>query len=176
MFRRWEEVWCSEAPVPRFILGAEVIPPAGQPTCRFRSHAEVPGLCCRASAVNMASRNNNKLPSNLPQLQNLIKRDPPAYIEEVGTRRGVSCSQGLPAERRSAWGKAVPGFDPRLRRQRVRVQGLSAGRQAASRLSLPCFRTPAPRLGHRLWRSPLCPGLCGGAGRTRVSCVPRRLA
>uniref|UniRef100_A0A2K5RUX0 Protein SDA1 n=1 Tax=Cebus imitator TaxID=2715852 RepID=A0A2K5RUX0_CEBIM len=30
----------------------------------------------------MASRNNNKLPSNLPQLQNLIKRDPPAYIEE----------------------------------------------------------------------------------------------
>uniref|UniRef100_A0A8D1BD99 Protein SDA1 n=1 Tax=Sus scrofa TaxID=9823 RepID=A0A8D1BD99_PIG len=30
----------------------------------------------------MSSRNNNKLPSNLPQLQNLIKRDPPAYIEE----------------------------------------------------------------------------------------------
>ncbi|XP_004647491.1 protein SDA1 homolog [Octodon degus] len=30
----------------------------------------------------MCSRNNNKLPSNLPQLQNLIKRDPPAYIEE----------------------------------------------------------------------------------------------
>uniref|UniRef100_A0A452TPZ0 Protein SDA1 n=1 Tax=Ursus maritimus TaxID=29073 RepID=A0A452TPZ0_URSMA len=30
----------------------------------------------------MSNRNNNKLPSNLPQLQNLIKRDPPAYIEE----------------------------------------------------------------------------------------------
>ncbi|KAL6075166.1 hypothetical protein STEG23_029993 [Scotinomys teguina] len=30
----------------------------------------------------MSGRNNNKLPSNLPQLQNLIKRDPPAYIEE----------------------------------------------------------------------------------------------
>uniref|UniRef100_A0A2K6U7X3 Protein SDA1 n=1 Tax=Saimiri boliviensis boliviensis TaxID=39432 RepID=A0A2K6U7X3_SAIBB len=30
----------------------------------------------------MSSRNNNKLPSNLPQLQNLIKRDPPAYTEE----------------------------------------------------------------------------------------------
>uniref|UniRef100_A0A8D2CUW8 Protein SDA1 n=1 Tax=Sciurus vulgaris TaxID=55149 RepID=A0A8D2CUW8_SCIVU len=30
----------------------------------------------------MSSRNNNKLPNNLPQLQNLIKRDPPAYIEE----------------------------------------------------------------------------------------------
>lgn len=36
----------------------------------------------------MSNRNNNKLPSNLPQLQNLIKRDPPAYIEEVGVRRG----------------------------------------------------------------------------------------
>ncbi|KAL2780455.1 protein SDA1-like protein isoform 2 [Daubentonia madagascariensis] len=30
----------------------------------------------------MSSRNNNKLPNNLPQLQNLIKRDPAAYIEE----------------------------------------------------------------------------------------------
>ncbi|XP_076999256.1 protein SDA1 homolog isoform X2 [Tamandua tetradactyla] len=30
----------------------------------------------------MSTRNNNKLPNNLPQLQNLIKRDPPAYIEE----------------------------------------------------------------------------------------------
>eukprot|EP00069_Balaena_mysticetus_P006619 bmy_18618T0 len=30
----------------------------------------------------MSNRNNNKLPSNLPQLQNLIKRDPPAYVEE----------------------------------------------------------------------------------------------
>uniref|UniRef100_A0A2K5REI5 Protein SDA1 n=1 Tax=Cebus imitator TaxID=2715852 RepID=A0A2K5REI5_CEBIM len=30
----------------------------------------------------MCGRNNNKLPSNLPQLQNLIKQDPPAYIEE----------------------------------------------------------------------------------------------
>ncbi|KAB0391466.1 hypothetical protein E2I00_004082, partial [Balaenoptera physalus] len=34
------------------------------------------------SAANMSNRNNNKLPSNLPQLQNLIKRDPPAYVEE----------------------------------------------------------------------------------------------
>lgn len=39
----------------------------------------------------MSGRNNNKLPSNLPQLQNLIKRDPPAYTEEVG-----SCSPGSP--------------------------------------------------------------------------------
>ncbi|KAJ1204882.1 hypothetical protein NDU88_000319, partial [Pleurodeles waltl] len=31
---------------------------------------------------NMSSRNNNKLPSNLPQLQNLIKRDPQSYTEE----------------------------------------------------------------------------------------------
>ncbi|KAM6440964.1 protein SDA1 homolog [Liasis olivaceus] len=30
----------------------------------------------------MAARNNNKLPLNLPQLQNLIKRDPPSYTEE----------------------------------------------------------------------------------------------
>ncbi|XP_044285094.1 protein SDA1 homolog [Varanus komodoensis] len=30
----------------------------------------------------MAGRNNNKLPINLPQLQNLIKRDPASYIEE----------------------------------------------------------------------------------------------
>ena len=34
------------------------------------------------SATSMSNRNNNKLPSNLPQLQNLIKRDPPAYVEE----------------------------------------------------------------------------------------------
>ncbi|XP_063165835.1 protein SDA1 homolog [Candoia aspera] len=30
----------------------------------------------------MTARNNNKLPLNLPQLQNLIKRDPPSYTEE----------------------------------------------------------------------------------------------
>ncbi|XP_069482396.1 protein SDA1 homolog [Ambystoma mexicanum] len=30
----------------------------------------------------MSTRNNNKLPTNLPQLQNLIKRDPPSYTEE----------------------------------------------------------------------------------------------
>ncbi|XP_066488029.1 protein SDA1 homolog [Tiliqua scincoides] len=30
----------------------------------------------------MAGRNHNKLPGSLPQLQNLIKRDPPAYTEE----------------------------------------------------------------------------------------------
>ncbi|CAM4665837.1 hypothetical protein PO909_007793 [Leuciscus waleckii] len=30
----------------------------------------------------MTGRNNNKLPTNLPQLQNLIKRDPKSYTEE----------------------------------------------------------------------------------------------
>ncbi|KAM3936843.1 protein SDA1 homolog isoform 2-T2 [Leptodactylus fuscus] len=30
----------------------------------------------------MSGRNNNKLPTNLPQLQNLIKRDPTSYTEE----------------------------------------------------------------------------------------------
>ncbi|KAM9329807.1 protein SDA1 homolog isoform 2-T2 [Gastrophryne carolinensis] len=30
----------------------------------------------------MSGRNNNKLPTNLPQLQNLIKRDPASYTEE----------------------------------------------------------------------------------------------
>ncbi|XP_064415617.1 protein SDA1 homolog isoform X3 [Latimeria chalumnae] len=30
----------------------------------------------------MLARNNNKLPTNLPQLQNLIKRDPQSYVEE----------------------------------------------------------------------------------------------
>lgn len=30
----------------------------------------------------MSGRNNNKLPTNLPQLQNLIKRDPSSYTEE----------------------------------------------------------------------------------------------
>ncbi|XP_072352405.1 protein SDA1 homolog [Scyliorhinus torazame] len=30
----------------------------------------------------MSGRNNNRLPSNLPQLQNLIKRDPQSYTEE----------------------------------------------------------------------------------------------
>ncbi|XP_013384853.1 protein SDA1 homolog [Lingula anatina] len=30
----------------------------------------------------MTERNNNKLPSNLPQLQNLIKRDPDSYKDE----------------------------------------------------------------------------------------------
>ena len=31
----------------------------------------------------MSDRHNNKLPSNLPQLQNLIKRDPESYKQEV---------------------------------------------------------------------------------------------
>lgn len=49
----------------------------------------------------MSGRNNNKLPSNLPQLQNLIKRDPPAYVEEVGPGSGSpGCSGVLPG----AWG------------------------------------------------------------------------
>lgn len=42
-----------------------------------REAAAAPGL-----PAAMSGRNNNKLPSNLPQLQNLIKRDPPAYTEE----------------------------------------------------------------------------------------------
>lgn len=33
--------------------------------------------------------NNNKLPSNLPQLQNLIKRDPPSYREEFERQHSV---------------------------------------------------------------------------------------
>lgn len=31
----------------------------------------------------MSDRNRNKLPNNLPQLQNLVKRDPDSYGEEV---------------------------------------------------------------------------------------------
>lgn len=31
----------------------------------------------------MSERNRNKLPTNLPQLQNLVKRDPDSYGEEV---------------------------------------------------------------------------------------------
>lgn len=31
----------------------------------------------------MSGRQNNKLPNNLPQLQNLIKRDPQSYGDEV---------------------------------------------------------------------------------------------
>lgn len=34
------------------------------------------------TAAAMSGRNNNKLPTNLPQLQNLIKRDPACYTEE----------------------------------------------------------------------------------------------
>lgn len=36
----------------------------------------------------MSGRQGNKLPSNLPQLQNLIKRDPTSYTEEVRSRAG----------------------------------------------------------------------------------------
>lgn len=31
----------------------------------------------------MVKRNNNQLPNNIPQLQNLIKRDPLSYKDEV---------------------------------------------------------------------------------------------
>ena len=34
----------------------------------------------------MSGRQSNKLPNNLPQLQNLIKRDPQSYVEEVRAR------------------------------------------------------------------------------------------
>lgn len=32
--------------------------------------------------MSSSKNNNNKLPSNLPQLQNLIKKDPDSYHEE----------------------------------------------------------------------------------------------
>lgn len=38
----------------------------------------------------MSGRQGNKLPSNLPQLQNLIKRDPTSYTEEV--REGAAAA------------------------------------------------------------------------------------
>lgn len=38
--------------------------------------------------MERSGRHRNQLPSNLPQLQNLIKRDPQAYREEVGIRVG----------------------------------------------------------------------------------------
>lgn len=56
------------------------------------AHVVVPGGAERLEGSSvpapaaMSGRNNNKLPSNLPQLQNLIKRDPPAYTEEVRER------------------------------------------------------------------------------------------
>ena len=36
--------------------------------------------------MERAARNRNQLPTNLPQLQNLIKRDSLAYKDEVGLR------------------------------------------------------------------------------------------
>lgn len=56
----------------------------------------------------MSSRNNNKLPSNLPQLQNLIKRDPPAYVEEVRARRGDARGRGEPGAGEACSGVGVP--------------------------------------------------------------------
>lgn len=95
------------------VLRAKVALPAERPTCcfrrcpeaRFRAAAEEVGGCRRCefswssslgsqSVAIMSNRNNNKLPSNLPQLQNLIKRDPPAYVEEVGERRGHASGPG----------------------------------------------------------------------------------
>ena len=37
-------------------------------------------------------RHNNRLPENLPQLQNLIKRDPESYKEEVSIFNAISPS------------------------------------------------------------------------------------
>lgn len=34
-------------------------------------------------------RHNNQLPDNLPQLQNLIKRDPPSYKDEVSFKHNL---------------------------------------------------------------------------------------
>lgn len=42
----------------------------------------------------MSGRQGNKLPSNLPQLQNLIKRDPNSYTEEVWSRGGGPSRSG----------------------------------------------------------------------------------
>ena len=41
--------------------------------------------CHVMNSVEMerVSRHNNQIPSNLPQLQNLIKRDPQSYYDEV---------------------------------------------------------------------------------------------
>lgn len=36
-------------------------------------------------------RHNNQLPDNLPQLQNLIKRDPESYKEEVSFQSYIFC-------------------------------------------------------------------------------------
>lgn len=36
----------------------------------------------RKNSIKMVKRHNNQLPDNLPQLQNLIKRDPDSYYEE----------------------------------------------------------------------------------------------
>lgn len=57
-----------------------------------------------AKPANMSNRNNNKLPSNLPQLQNLIKRDPPAYVEEVRVRRGNARGRSATGYRHQ-WGR-----------------------------------------------------------------------
>lgn len=40
----------------------------------------------------MSVRHNNKLPTNLPQLQNLIKRDPKSYTEEVSKELSLELS------------------------------------------------------------------------------------
>ena len=41
-------------------------------------------------AMERSSRNRNQLPTNLPQLQNLIKRDSQAYKDEVWDSLGAS--------------------------------------------------------------------------------------
>jgi len=43
----------------------------------------------------MSDRNRNKLPNNLPQLQNLVKRDPDSYREEVSVQFLFSCEHVL---------------------------------------------------------------------------------
>lgn len=44
----------------------------------------------------MSGRQGNKLPSNLPQLQNLIKRDPTSYTEEVRERAAAAATRWRP--------------------------------------------------------------------------------
>ena len=49
----------------------------------FQPHVGTFGLFTVINVLTMSSKNNNKLPNNLPQLQNWIKRDAGSYRDEV---------------------------------------------------------------------------------------------
>lgn len=52
----------------------------------------------------MSDRNRNKLPNNLPQLQNLVKRDPDSYKEEVRVWSGAcKCQCSEYSKRYTCW-------------------------------------------------------------------------